>query len=61
MFILMNSRSRLDYEHVFAEVLRMVPANNLQHIVADFEAAFWQAIRYTAKHIYILHLSKIFS
>lgn len=45
MFILMNHRTKADYEEVFSEIFQMLPRSQVTHIVCDFEAAFWQAIR----------------
>ena len=50
VFILMNRRQKADYIEVFKEVFSMVPGCQVSHIVCDFEAAFWQAIRY---HLFI--------
>ena len=44
VFVLMSSRRRVDYEAILQELLDMLPDRQVTRIVADFEAAWWQAV-----------------
>ena len=35
----------MDYEMLLGHIMRMLPNNQLSHIVGDFERALWQAVR----------------
>ena len=45
-FVVMSRRRRKDYIHVLRAVISILPRrSHVQSIVADFEVAFWQAVK----------------
>ena len=46
VFVLMSGRRACDYAAVFARILDVLPGvAAVKRVVADFEAATWQAVR----------------